>query len=87
MKRSRIWIIGGGATVLALTSAAAAQETTGYAYDVLGRLVSTNISGGPNNNRQTQTCFDRAGNRSRYDVATTTPAACPTPTPTPSPTP
>ncbi|WP_363130087.1 hypothetical protein [Sphingomonas sp.] len=65
-------------------SAAAAQETTTYTYDALGRLTGSSISGGPNSSRVTGTCFDAAGNRTRYDVATTVPAACPTPTPTPT---
>lgn len=63
------------------------NETTNYSYDALGRLSGSTITGGPNNSRQTGTCFDRAGNRMRYDVATSTPGVCPTPSPTPSPSP
>ena len=68
-------------------SALPAQETTTYKYDALGRLVTSVRSGGPNNGVTMGTCFDRAGNRARYDVATSMPAACPTPTPTPAPSP
>jgi hypothetical protein len=57
------------------------NETVNYTYDELGRLTGSTTTSGPNNNRVTGTCFDRAGNRSRYDVATSTPTPCPTPTP------
>lgn len=57
------------------------NETVNYTYDGLGRLTGSNITGGPNNTRTTGTCFDRAGNRMRYDVNTSAPAICPTPTP------
>lgn len=59
------------------------NESQNYSYDALGRLTGSTISGGPNDTRATSTCFDRAGNRTRQDVATTAPAPCPTPTPTP----
>lgn len=68
-----------------LAGMAAASETRTYSYDALGRLTASTIAGGPNNTRQIGTCFDRAGNRLRYDVATGAPAACPTPTATPTP--
>jgi len=68
-----------------LAGMAAASETRTYSYDVLGRLTSSTVAGGPNDTRQIATCFDRAGNRLRYDVATSAPAACPSPSPTPTP--
>lgn len=77
-----------GFSVLTLGCAswlASASETTTYSYDTLGRLTGSNISGGPNASRLTGTCFDRAGNRVRYDVATAAPAVCPNPAPTPTP--
>lgn len=87
MKRSRgLWASLGLAGAL-LAGMAAASETRTYNYDALGRLTASTIVGGPNDTRQIGTCFDRAGNRMRYDVATSAPAACPTPTPTPTPTP
>ena len=76
-----------GAGTALLAGMAGASETKTYTYDVLGRLTSSSIAGGPNDTRQTGTCFDRAGNRLRYDVATAAPAACPTPSPTPTPSP
>lgn len=85
MRRGRLGLAAVVGIVAAAASAAYAQETTTYVYDELGRLVSSSISGGPNNSRVTGTCFDRAGNRIRYDVATTQPATCPTPAPTPTP--
>lgn len=87
MRRSKIWAFTMLATATLITASAAAQETTTYAYDGLGRLKSSSITGGPNDTRKTGTCFDAAGNRLRYDVATSAPAACPAPSPTPSPTP
>lgn len=68
-----------------LATAALGSETTTYSYDALGRLVSSTQSGGPSTGLNMATCFDRAGNRLRYDTVTTAPAACPTPTPTPTP--
>jgi YD repeat-containing protein len=87
MKRTRwLWAFAGIGGALA-AGIAGASETKTYSYDALGRLTGSSIAGGPNNTRQTATCFDRAGNRLRYDVATSAPATCPTPTPTPSPSP
>jgi YD repeat-containing protein len=83
--RHRIAVLG-AAGGLTIASVAIAQETTTYSYDALGRLTGSSISGGPNDNRTTATCFDAAGNRTRYDMATSAPAVCPTPTPTPTPT-
>jgi len=87
MSRVRPWLAGGALTAAILACSALAQETTTYSYDGLGRLKGSTIAGGTNSGRATGTCFDAAGNRTRYDVATGTPAACPTPTPTPTPSP
>jgi len=84
MKRIKTWAFGAVGIIGILAGSALAQETTTYNYDGLGRLRSSSIAGGANDTRKTGSCFDAAGNRTRYDVATTTPAACPTPTPTPS---
>lgn len=84
MSRAKIWLTGSVATAAILSCSALAQETTTYSYDGLGRLSGSNISGGTNGGRKTGTCFDAAGNRTRYDVATSTPSSCPTPTPTPT---
>jgi hypothetical protein len=61
-----------------------AQETITYQYDALGRLISSQVSGGPNNNVTTTTSFDSAGNRTNYKVTGST-GSTPTPTPTPTP--
>jgi len=84
MSRAACWLSGASALAIVLTTAALAQETTTYSYDGLGRLKGSTISGGINSGRVTGTCFDAAGNRTRYDVATASPAACPSPTPTPT---
>lgn len=80
-----------GTTALALAALsqfpAIAQDTVTYTYDALGRLVATSTTGGPNGGTSVGTCFDRAGNRTRYDVRTPSPAPTPTPTPCPTPTP
>jgi len=86
MSRAKVWLAASVATATILPCSALAQETTNYSYDGLGRLKGSVIAGGTNNGRQTGTCFDAAGNRMRYDVATSAPATCPTPTPTPTPT-
>ena len=70
-----------------LAPVALGSETTTYSYDALGRLVATARSGGPSSGVNMASCFDRAGNRLRYDTLTTAPAACPSPTPTPTPSP
>jgi hypothetical protein len=84
MSRAKIWLAASVATAAILSCSALAQETTSYSYDGLGRLKGSTITGGTNNGRATGACFDAAGNRMRYDVATSAPAACPTPTPTPT---
>jgi len=84
MSRVKVWLAASVATAAILSCSALAQETTTYSYDGLGRLSGSNISGGTNSGRKTGTCFDAAGNRTRYDVATSTPSSCPTPTPTPT---
>lgn len=87
MSRAKIWLSASIATVAIFSFSALAQETTTYSYDGLGRLQGSAITGGSNSGRKTGTCFDAAGNRMRYDVATVVPAACPSPTPTPTPAP
>lgn len=80
------WLLAIASTV-AIATVAVAQETTTYSYDALGRLTGSSVSGGPNDTRRTGTCFDFAGNRTRYDVTNSAPGVCPTPTPTPTATP
>lgn len=55
----------------------AAQDTTVYSYDALGRLVNSNVTAGPESGRQYATCYDKAGNRVRHDVVSGAPSACP----------
>ncbi len=97
MRGVRCLLLSSAAIAGMIATAASAQENTTYSYDVLGRLVKSSISGGPNNNTQTAICFDASGNRVQYTVGSTTPACVsvgtpnsaptPTPTPTPAPTP
>jgi YD repeat-containing protein len=77
--------LAGGAVCIATaaTTAPLGNEATNYSYDAHGRLMGSTTAGGPNNTRTTGTCFDRAGNRMRYDVNTSASATCPTPSPTP----
>lgn len=49
-------------------SSASATETSTYKYDALGRLVETTTSGGPSNGTSTAVAYDKAGNRSNYNV-------------------
>jgi len=75
MSRAKVWLAASVATVAILSCSAMAQEIATYSYDGLGRLKGSAITGGINNGRATGTCFDAAGNRTRYDVATSAPAA------------
>lgn len=54
---------------------AAAQETSSYTYDALGRLITVTKSGSKNNGVQTTYTYDKAGNRQR--VVTTGVTATP----------
>jgi YD repeat-containing protein len=79
------YLAGAAAGALALSQSAQASETIAYTYDALGRLVAVSSSGGPNNGLNVSTCYDRAGNRAVYAVATgSPPAACPPPPPPPN---
>src|SRR3712207_5653552 len=70
---------------LAAAVAVQASETTSYSYDALGRLTISTISGGSNHSVGTATCFDAAGNRTRYIVgAGVTSCASAPPPPPPS---
>ncbi|MFA5966734.1 MAG: Ig-like domain-containing protein [Sphingomonas sp.] len=87
MRRSHWLLVSASALGVLAGWRAAAQETTSYSYDALGRLVTTVRSGGPNNGVAMATCFDPAGNRTNYAVNTNGVASCSTPTPSPTPTP
>lgn len=66
---------------------AQAQVTITRQYDALGRLISTSISGGVNDGKNTSTSYDAAGNRTAQATGSgSTPTPTPgTPTPTPAP--
>ena len=49
-------------------SPVAAQSTTTYTYDALGRLTGSTVSGGPTNGTTTAISLDNAGNRTNYKV-------------------
>ena len=90
MRKFRYWTaVSFGAVAMAMSAGPAISQsaTETYTYDALGRLVQIDRSGGQNDGKITGTCFDPAGNRTRYDLASSTPAACPTPVPLPTPTP
>jgi hypothetical protein len=88
MRSKTSYLLGAAAGALAAGAAAQASETVAYSYDALGRLVAVSTSGGPNNGKGIGTCYDRAGNRTSYTVATGTPATCaPPPAPPPPPPP
>src|SRR3569623_19622 len=86
MARSRwLWTSTAVCGVM-LAGMAGASENTTYTYDALGRLVATARSGGPHTGVAMATCFDPAGNRTAYAVATSGGATCAAATPTPTPT-
>lgn len=68
------------AALTIMSAPASAQETTTYTYDALGRLNGSTISGGSNSNRGTSSCYDAAGNRTRYVVGAAG-ASCTAPPP------
>jgi hypothetical protein len=45
------------------------QETEQFTYDALGRLVKSEVVGGPNDGMETITTFDPAGNRTQHQTA------------------
>lgn len=47
----------------------ASAETINYSYDALGRLVFSNVSGGPTSGATTGIAYDAAGNRTSYSVS------------------
>jgi hypothetical protein len=65
--RSMSWLLA--ASTFGLPPSAYASETTIYAYDALGRLVSTSSSGSVNNGVGTHIDYDPAGNRVNYAVS------------------
>ncbi|HYG29067.1 MAG TPA: hypothetical protein VD887_02515 [Allosphingosinicella sp.] len=80
------YLVGAAVGAFVLSEAAQASETIVYTYDALGRLVAVSTSGGPNNGLNVSTCYDRAGNRAAYAVATgSPPPACPPPSSPPPP--
>jgi YD repeat-containing protein len=54
--------------VSVFTTSASASETSTYKYDALGRLVQTTTTGGPSSGTNTAVVYDKAGNRSNYNV-------------------
>ena len=85
-KHKRIFLASCGTAALLVSAFAGATETVSYSYDALGRLTNSVISGGPNNTIGTATCFDPAGNRTRYSVGAGVNVCGTSPTPTPTPT-
>ncbi len=87
-------LLSGCGVVALLFATSARAETVTFSYDALGRLTASSVSGGPNGGVTMKTCFDAAGNRSQYVVATSGGANCSNPpssapasasTPAPSP--
>jgi YD repeat-containing protein len=74
-------------SLVALTAAAQASETTTYTYDALGRLTATSSTGTVNNGVATSVGYDPAGNRSNYAVTGAGGGAPPPPPPPPGPPP
>lgn len=64
MLRAILFLIGIGAA----TEGALAAETSTYAYDALGRLITTTRASGPSNGVSTAIGYDPADNRSSYVV-------------------
>ena len=78
--------LGSCAAIGLIAATGAYAETVTHTYDVLGRLRTSSVSGGPNSGTNTAICYDAANNRQKY-VTAIGGAASSTPTPTPTPTP
>lgn len=91
-KSMKSFAFRGTGLALILMALTAADDTTTFTYDALGRLSVASTSGGPSGAVTTNISYDPAGNRASYQVSsggapTPTPGPTPTPTPTPVPTP
>jgi len=68
----RIWTtkqVGlAAATMMLFPAQAMAQETTTYTYDALGRVITVQHSGGPNDGTTASYSFDAASNRMNVTV-------------------
>jgi hypothetical protein len=62
-----------------LAAPAAAQQTTRYEYDALGRLVAFRIEGGSTGGVVTTIGYDAASNRTAYSVSGAPPSPLPPP--------
>jgi len=82
MRRHGHYLLAG--SVLAVASAALANETVTYSYDELGRLTRVSRSGTVNNGVQASYGYDAADNRSNVTVSL---SAAPPPPPSPPPPP
>ena len=71
MGKRWLMLVFAALTAMLIAVPTIAQETTTYTYDALGRLITSTISGGPNNGTQTGTTFDPASNRTNYTVTGT----------------
>lgn len=63
----------------ALSSPAIAGEVVLYTYDALGRLVATDVTGGPAANADSTATYDPAGNRVTYSMGGAAAPAAPDP--------
>lgn len=90
MKSPSLWRLGGVTLLVAAmafhNAPAISTETTTYAYDVFGRLVTVASSGSVNNGVQTVYNHDAADNRTSVTVTGASGAPPPPPPPPPPPT-
>ncbi|WP_162806444.1 Ig-like domain-containing protein [Sphingosinicella terrae] len=83
MNRKSVYLLGVAVGAMAISGTGRASDTTSYSYDPLGRLVAVATTGGPNNGVAVSTSYDRAGNRSAYNVAGSVGSPPPPPPPPP----
>ena len=70
MKRADFFFLS---IALSLSGSAYAGESTTYAYDELGRLISSSNTGGPRSGKVAASTYDPSGNRSSHAVGQATP--------------
>ena len=66
--RALMRLLCGAGLALAASAPALAQETTNFTYDVKGRVVTVQRTGGPSNGSTTQYTYDPADNRTNVTV-------------------
>ena len=80
MRKLRYWsVVSSRAVAIGTIAGPAISQSVSETFsgDALGRLVQIDRSGGENDGKIISTCFDPVGDRTRYDLTSSAPAASP----------